>query len=39
VGLLESIADSTTRLIPAHFPNPTSVRIVRTEDGFRVLTD
>ena len=39
VGLLESIADSTARLIPAHFPNPTSVRIVRTEDGFRVLTD
>jgi glyoxylase-like metal-dependent hydrolase (beta-lactamase superfamily II) len=37
--LLELVTDTPARLIPAHFPAPTSVRIVRDAGGYRVDTD
>ncbi|MCU0759185.1 MAG: MBL fold metallo-hydrolase [Steroidobacteraceae bacterium] len=37
--LLELVADTDMRLIPAHFPAPTSVRIRRDASGYRLDTD
>lgn len=37
--LLELVTDSQMRLIPAHFPAPTSIRITRCTGGYSVLTD
>ena len=39
IKLLEALADSSALLIPAHFPTPTRVRIGRTPQGFRTVTD
>jgi len=37
--LLELVSDTPMRLIPAHFPGPSSVRIARRGTGYRVVTD
>ncbi|GGM07303.1 MULTISPECIES: MBL fold metallo-hydrolase [Micromonospora] len=36
-ALLDSIADTATILIPAHFPVPTAGRVVRDGDAFRYV--
>lgn len=37
--LLDALAESPQRIVPAHFPLPTSVRIGRTPAGYRVIAD
>lgn len=37
--LFEAVADSSQRIIPAHFPAPTSMRIARDDRRFRLLTN